>query len=172
MFGGIYQKEMYLEIFLRYLDDGIQYIKEVREKLYFIPDVKFIYVLKTAYERGLILINYENKTIFMPRNIKRVIDFIEKFNPIENIEKKLLDDDYIIEGELSTILKEVNFFESRYNMQSKLINCINYYYKEKNKENNIIEEDYSHAVIKLRLDIKYKKDDKDNNERVGNSKYD
>ena len=162
MFGPAYSREMTLEIFLRYLEEGIQKINKVREKLYFIPDKEFAVIMKKAVERNLISINKENKTIFMSRKVKQVINFIEKFNFFEEIEKKIDNESYELEKEFSGILETVKFFELSTNFQSKLINCINYYYKIKNyeKDAQLFVEDYSSEVINFQFGMYLEKKQK------------
>ena len=153
MFGPAYEREMSLEIFLRYLDDGIQNLMDIRRKLYFISDKEFSHVLKTAVERNLVFINKKNKTIFMCRKIFNIIRFIEKYNFIEELQKYELDNEHKFTIELNKILEKTNFYNKNYrDISTELTNCMHL------EEN----EDYSTEIMNFRFYIRTKKKEKSN----------
>lgn len=161
MFGKEYTKDMPLEIFLRYLEPGISNIPEIRKSLFFIPDKKFVKILKIANERNLISINSENQSLFFSKKNYEVVEFVEKYNFIDEIEK--YDNENInISKELFEMLKKINFFkENGYHddISTALNKCMMI---EKNGN------DYSPEILNFRFNIKkiYKEQINDKNDDI------
>lgn len=129
MFGPAYKYEMSLEVFLRYLEPGIQKIESIKNALSFIPNKKFAYILKTASERKLISLNFKNKTIFMSKKTNNVIRFIEKYNFIDELQKNELDNSYKFSAELHSLLSKINFFNQKYHdVATELSNAMKQFY--------------------------------------------
>ena len=140
MFGQSYQWNMTLEIFLRYLKPGIQDIASIQEKLSFIPTKNLSKILKTAYEKKLIHINFENKTIFMSKKTYDVINFIETYNFIDEIQSHQNDRNHQFCPELNALLSNVKYFEhNRTIIDDELANCMKQVYNQ----------DYSAEILKF-----------------------
>lgn len=140
MFGQSYQWNMTLEIFLRYLKPGIQDIASIQENLSFIPPKNLAKILKTACEKNLIHINFENKTIFMSKKTHDVINFIETYNFIEEIQSHQNDRNHQFSPELNALLERVNYFShNRIAIDNELANCMKQVYNQ----------DYSAEILKF-----------------------
>ncbi len=156
MFGPAYKQEMPLEIFLRYIEPGIQKIDTIRNALSFIPNKEFAHILKTASERKLISLNLQNKTIFLSQKTNDVIRFIEKYNFIDELQRKELDNSYKFTDELDSLLSKINFYGKKYHdVAVELSNAMRLFY----------EEDYCSEIMNFRVYI-HKNNQKSNENEV------
>ena len=114
LLGKAYEKDMGFEIFLRYLEPGIHKIDLLREKLYFIPDKQLSRIFKTACERNLIYINTQNKTLFVNQKTVEVVQFIEQYDFINELQRKELDEAHQFNDALEDVLKKTGYYEHKY----------------------------------------------------------
>ena len=114
LFGQTYKRDMSFEVFLRYLEPGIHKIQSIRESLCFIPDKHFARILKSACERDLISINAANKTLFVSKKIVEIIQFIEKYNFINELQLKAYNANHEFNKNLAALLRQTRDYENDY----------------------------------------------------------
>lgn len=112
MFGPAYSKKLPVEVMLRYFKSGIQKIDDLRQALYFYDERTFVDCLKEIVEKNLVSINWDNRTLYMSKKIRAVIDFIEEYDAINEIEKVQSVENYQISEKFKTIL-ELTGYEKR-----------------------------------------------------------
>jgi hypothetical protein len=145
LFGRAYEMDMGFEIFLRYLEPGIQKINSIREKLCFIPNKNFARILKSACERGLISVNAKHGTLFVSQKTMDVIRFIEQYDFINELQLKELDNGHKFDKHLNGILTKTGYDHRKYHdCQTELA------YAMRSESNG---EDYLSEILKFKFYI-------------------